>query len=279
MADEKKIEDVLGRISRLPSLPDNIQKINHMIDNRNSPLENIGRAIADDQTLSAQVLKLINSGFYGLSNKVSSISHAVILLGLNVIRSLISTAWASSLIAKSFPGLYDHSMACSRTCFLLSRNLKIDVPEEVSTIGLLHDIGKVVLAEYLPDEFSKVRSLLKTNPTRFYNAEKNVMGFSHDDIAKWLLKKWNLPKNVIDPIADHHKSRLSSEYVPRTSILILANVIVHAEGFGWGGDNIMPELPSDVTDALKLQPNDLRVLMDEVVDQMQDIPRCDGEKA
>jgi putative nucleotidyltransferase with HDIG domain len=278
MTDDIKLEKIIGKISRLPSLPDNIQKINRMIDSHNSTMDAIGRAIAGDQTLSAQVLKLVNSGFYGFANTVSSITQAVVLLGLNVVRSLISTAWASSMIAKSFPGLYEHSLACSRTCFLLSKKLGIDEPEEVSTIGLLHDIGKVVLAEYLPEEFASVQSMVKDQRMRFCDAERTVMGVAHSDIGKLLLEKWNLPPTAISPIADHHGFQISSEYAKRTAIIILADVMVRAEGFGWGGDNVMPELSNEVTNILQLQPKDLRPLMDEAVDQIHDIPRYNGDR-
>lgn len=277
MTDERKLEKVIGGITRLPSLPDNIQNINRMIDSHSSTLETIGRAIAADQTLSAQVLRLVNSGFYGLSKTVSSVHQSVVLLGLNVIRSLISTAWASSMIAKSFPGLYDHSQACSKTCYIVSKKLRIDVPEEISTLGLLHDIGKVVLAEHLPEEFAKVRTALQAPGVRFCDAERAVLGFAHSDIARWLLQKWNLPPTVIGPIADHHHFNPSAAHANRTALLILSDVIVRAEGFGWGGDNLMPELPPGVTDLLKLHPGDLRGLMDEIVDQVHDIPRYQGD--
>lgn len=277
MTDEKKLEKIIGGITRLPSLPNNIQNINRMIDSHNSTLEAIGRAIAADQTLSAQVLRLVNSGFYGLSKSVSSVHQAVILLGLNVIRSLISTAWASNMIAKSFPGLHDHCKACSKACYILSKRLLIDVPEEISTLGLLHDIGKVVLAEHLPDEFAKVQTAMNAPGVRFCEAERAMLGFDHSDIARWLLKKWNLPSTVIGPIADHHHFRPSATHAHRTAILILADVAVHAEGFGWSGDNLMPDLAPGVTDLLKLQPGDLRGLMDEIVDQLHDIPRYQGD--
>ncbi|OGV68863.1 MAG: hypothetical protein A2283_10955 [Lentisphaerae bacterium RIFOXYA12_FULL_48_11] len=276
MSGQEKLEKIIGKINRLPSLPDNIQKINQMIDSHHSTMDAIGRAIADDQTLSAQVLKLVNSGFYGLSSTVSSVTQAVVFLGLNVVRSLISTAWASSMIAKSFPGLYEHSLACSRTCYLLSKKLGIDEPEEVSTIGLLHDIGKVVLAEYLPEEFTAIQSLLKNKRIRFCDAERTVMGVAHSDVGRLLLQKWNLPQAAIDPIAEHHGFQPSSPHARQTAVLILADVIVRAEGFGWGGDNVMPELSSEVTGTLKLQPKDLRPLMDEIVDKMHDIQRYNG---
>jgi len=278
MTEDKRLEKIIGKISRLPTLPDNIQKINRMIDSHNSTMEAIGHAIASDQTLSAQVLKLVNSGFYGLSNTVSSVTQAVVLLGLNVVRSLISTAWASGMIVKSFPGLYEHSLACSRTCYLLSKNLRIEEPEEIGTIGLLHDIGKVVLAEYLPDEFAKIQAMVKDKRMRFCDAERAVMGLAHNDIGKWLLQKWHLPQAAIDPIAEHHCFKASSGHARRTAVLILSDVMVRAEGFGWGGDNVMPELSHEVTDILALQPKDLRRLMDELVDQMHDISRYTGDK-
>jgi putative nucleotidyltransferase with HDIG domain len=273
------LENVVGKITRIPALPANIQKINRMIDSKSVTAQAIGLEIAKDMALSGAVLKLVNSGFYGVSNKVSSISHAVVLLGFNVLRSLVSTAWASSTLSDSFPGLYEHSLACSRACFVLGRNLRSDEPEELSAVGLLHDIGKVILAKYLPDEYSEVTDKVENKGLIFSNAEMMVMGVTHAEIGAWLLKKWNLPTTTIAAIRNHHSFKSSPGTSKASAIVVLADLIVKAEGFGWSGDDLMPEVREEVFNALQLEVGDLRSLMDEVVDHLRDVPRCEGAEA
>ncbi len=271
------IERVVAKIRKLPSLPANIQRINGLMDNRNSTMEAIANEIAKDQTLSAQVLKLINSGLYGLSERVASIRQATVLLGLNIVRNLLSTSWASTLIERSFPGLYDHSVACARTAYVLSRNLGIDEPEQMSTLGLLHDLGKVILAEHLPEQFALVAQHVRENGVRFFDAEMHVMNVTHAELGAWLLTKWNLPPPTVEPVALHHDFDPSSECAMQTALVTVADVLVHAEGFGWSGDNRMPDLPPEVADILQLRPEDLQPLMDGIVDEMSDIPRGTGD--
>ena len=268
-----KVKELVDRISRLPTLPANIERLNNMMDHEHVTMDAIGEEIARDQSLSAQVLKLINSSFYGFSGRISSVSHAVILLGVNAVRNVISTAWASTIIADSFPGLYEHSLACSRTCFIVSTNLTVADPTTMSSIGLLHDIGKMVLAEYLADEFNAVKSQVETTDSRFCDAEKETIGVTHADIGDWLLKKWNLPESSRIPIGLHHDFDASSEYASSAAVLILADAIVRAEGFGWPGDNRMPALNHDAMQILDLKPGDLKALMDECADQSRDIPK------
>ncbi len=277
MDTSEDLQKIVGHIRQLPTLPANIDRLNQMMDQRHATMEAIGKEIAKDQSLSAQVLKLINSSFYGFTGRISSISHATVLLGLNTIRNLLSTAWASNLIESSFPGLYEHSLACSRTCYLLSRNLSVGDPNIMSSIGLLHDIGKMILAEHLHEQFELVITATEEKQQLFCNAEKQVMCVTHADIGPWLLKKWNLPESSIEPIKMHHNFNKNLEFASETAVLILADAIVRAEGFGWPGDNQMPFLPQETVNMLGLIPQDLERLMDETADQMYDIPRYESD--
>lgn len=276
MIPTEQLNSIVGRIKKLPVLPAEIERINRMIDDAHYTVEEVGREIAKEQSLSAQVLQLVNSSFYGFSNRVSSIPHAAVLLGLRVLRNMVSGAWVSGLIQKSLPGLYDHSLACARTCFVVSRTLGGEEPEEMSTIGLLHDIGKVVLAQYLPDNYASVDKLMKEKGVRFVEAEREVLRATHADLGQWLLKKWNLPAATVDPIGQHHDFQASSPRAKQAAILIIADTIVRAEGIGWSGDGRLPAWNPKVMESLKLAPGDIRGLMDEVYQQIRDLPRHGG---
>jgi putative nucleotidyltransferase with HDIG domain len=271
------LKTLVSGITRLPSLPANIQKINRMIDAQSVTAQAIGKEIAEDMALAGSVLKLVNSGFYGVSNKVSSISHAVVMLGVNVLGGLVNTAWASSTIADSFAGLYDHSLACSKVCYSLARNLGCDDQESLTSAGLLHDIGKVVLTKHLPSEYEEVSRLVKEEDLRFHEAETRALGVTHADIGVWLLKKWNIPEATIAPIRSHHKFDPSSNAAKNSGILILADIIVKAEAIGWSGDDLLPEIDERVMQTLSLDPTDLRFLMDDAFDEIRDMPRVERQ--
>lgn len=281
LAEERnpRVDAVIARIKRLPPLPDSIRRINRMIDDEQATLDAVAREIAKDLSISAQVLQLVNSSFYGFSGTVSSITHAVVMLGLNVVRSLVSTSWLSGMMERSSSGFYHHSLATARTCFILSRSLGMDEPEEMGAIGLLHDIGKVVVAEFLPEDFAAIKRIVAEKQLRFCEAEVEVLGVDHAELGARLLQKWNLSEETFLPIQYHHSAGAPDTFRMRTAILVLADCMTRAEGFGYAGDNRMPVLHDEVAETLDLAVEDLEALSGEMYDQMRDIPRYKGEFA
>ena len=152
----------------------------------------------------------------------------------------------------------------------------MDEPEELSAVGLLHDIGKVVLAEHLLMDFVAIRSLVEEKKMRFYEAEMEILGVTHAILGAKLLENWNLPESTVAPIRCHHDLFLPTEFVERTAILELANIMVRAEGLGYAGDERMPPFDPELAEVLDLSLDDLQGLSNEVVDQMRDIPRHKG---
>lgn len=276
---QTRLQELINRLDSLPPLPESIQKINRMIDEKQTTLNTVGNEISKDPALSAQVLHLVNSSFYGFSGNVSSIKHAVVLLGLNAIRSLMSSSWIIGLSQDFSKGLHHHSMASARACFVLSRSLGIGEPEEMVSMGLLHDIGKVIMAQYLPEEFEKARSLALKNQICIHEAEQELIGASHASLGASLLRNWNLPDSTVIPIEYHHHKELPKEYADESALLILANLMVRAEGFGYVADNSMPEFRDEIAAQLNLNIGDLQMLSDEVCDHMQSIPRYTGDQA
>lgn len=277
---ENPLDRLVKHVKNIPALPANIQRINTIIDKHQLSLTEIGREISQDQALSAQVLRLINSSFYGMSQSVSSIPHAVVLLGLKTVRVLVTSSFASGLIEKSMPGLYDHSVACARACDLIARRISFDNPDEMATIGLLHDIGKVILAENLQEQFQQVQEKVRKEDVLFAEAERELLGATHGDLAAWLLHKWNLPDSTITAIQFHHAEALPEDSIEPTAILILADLLVRAGRFGWPGDGALPAVAPSVPESLDLSPGDLKDLMKTILIELNDIPRCrDGLSA
>lgn len=273
-----KLDELLGRLDKLPPLPKSIQRINQMIDRRETTLDAVGQEIASDPALAIQVLQMVNSSFYGYAKEVSSVKHAVVLLGLNVIRTLVSSSWITSLVKGFSLGFHHHSLATARASFVISRSLGVGEPEQISTLGLLHDLGKVIMCRYLPLEFAAVTELAGRKHICFHEAEQRILGLTHAAIGAGLLVKWNLPDRTIIPIEYHHRDELPKTYEDETAVLMLANLIVRAEGLGYTGDEAMPQFHNIIAEQLDLKVDDLKMLSDEVCDCNRDIPRYIGAK-
>lgn len=271
---EQKTLEIRARVNRilqLSALPGNVMKIIQTLNNANSTAADVGADIAKDPAFSAQVLKLVNSGFYGFSTPVMSIGHATVLLGFTVMKSLVMSASVLGAITPEMEGLWKHSMACARASVFLARKLGIDEPEELSTAGLLHDIGKIVLAQYLNDDFHLVCKAVESRDLLFIEAEREILGITHVDLARWLFEKWKLPPQTKTPITEHHAIVPEADFVIQTSIVHLADIMIRAEGIGSGGDTRMPLLSHAAMDILKITPGQLKGIMDEMVVELNDL--------
>jgi len=172
----EKFDQILTFIDTLPALPAIYTKLSHLLHLSNTTLQMVGNVISEDQVISAKVLRLVNSSFYGFSKKIGSLERAVVILGQNEIKSLVL---ATSML-KVFPRsklsqdfdinkLWEHYISCAVASRILAEAAFVENPEEVFASGLLHDIGKLVLIMYSPEEFFKVIDEVQKGGSRTKN--------------------------------------------------------------------------------------------------------------
>ena len=271
--DKDQLRLQVEKVSILPTLPGIVTRIAEMVDSPETTGRQLGREIAKDQVISAKVLKLVNSGFYGFSEPISTIQHAVTLLGFNTVKSLVLSSTVLDLMKDSLPGLWEHSLACARTCSIIAGHIELDEQEEISTAGLLHDLGKVILRQTMEREFRRIATYVDRADMLFYQAEEKVLGVSHGEMGGWLLEKWALPPKLVEPIVDHHDFRPNRDYAENTAILHLADILCRAQAFGSGGDRKIPRLAPSALETLKLTIDDVCEIMGRMQEELRDIPR------
>ena len=271
--DKDQLRLQVEKVSNLPTLPGIVTRIAEMVDSPETTGRQLGREIAKDQVISAKVLKLVNSGFYGFSEPISTIQHAVTLLGFNTVKSLVLSSTVLDLMKDSLPGLWEHSLACARTCSIIAGHIELDEQEEISTAGLLHDLGKVILRQTMEREFRRIANYVDRADMLFYQAEEKVLGVNHGEMGGWLLEKWALPPNLVEPIVDHHDFRPNRDYAENTAILHLADILCRAQAFGSGGDRKIPRLALSALETLKLAIDDVCEIMGRMHEELRDIPR------
>lgn len=238
----------IERITTLPTLPQVVTKIAAMVESSESSVADVGRIIAKDQVLSAGVLKLVNSAFYGFSRRVSTVTHAMVLLGFNVVKGLVMSASVFDLFQQGEGDgldrkhLWDHSIGTARIAGVLAQKVKLQEPEDAVVAGLLHDLGKIVLCAYLPEEFAAIIELAKKRNLLMLEAEMEILGVTHGEIGRWLLERWKLPAKLIEPIALHHAPHLAREAPLTTAVVHLADILCIAASIGDSGDAKIPPL-------------------------------------
>ncbi len=261
---ERLKSQIMQKIEEVPSLPTIIYKVMELVNSDKSSAPDFEKVIAQDQALTARMLRMANSAYYSLSRKISTISEAVVYLGHNTIRSLVLGASTSSLFKRSLPaygykreGLWLHSNIVAT----LSRRLAIEINltrEEVENCyvsGLLHDIGKLILGPFASQFTEKFVERLE-NGEELSEVENSLLGFSHGEIGRILLDKWKLPRNLIESVQLHHTPEESS-YVPRETLCVsLADTISNLFGFALNQEKEPrdPELFAQRLERLGLPP-------------------------
>ncbi|MEE9275848.1 MAG: HDOD domain-containing protein [bacterium] len=259
--DQSQFRSKVESLQSLPTLPGVVAKLSAMVDSSTTSTAQVGEMIQADQVLSAKVLRLTNSAFFGFPGKIGTVTHALVLLGFNAVKGLVLTASVFDVMAGEMLALWMHSLGVSMTAGIIARRIGLKDPEEVQVAGLIHDIGKVVLKVEEPDYFDEVSKKVKESGMLFIDAEKEVLGLDHTRVADWLSDKWNLPASIREPITLHHTPLRADSPAGPTGVIHLADVLVRSVGFGSGGDNRMPVLEREVVKALNLSLSEIEEIL------------------
>ena len=254
----------------LPTLPNVIQKLNTLSDNDKSSVQEMAKIVSSDQALSARILRLANSPSYGFY-RVSTISNAMILLGVNVVKSLALSSSIFAIMEKERIGLWEHSLGVGVAANLIARKLKLPECEEIATAGLLHDIGKVIIGLKCREAERDILELVRERNIYAMDAELEILNTDHAEIGAWLSRSWFLPDKLSEPIAFHHDVAKSKHHRIKTSVVHIADVLIKASGFGNSGDSFVPQIQEVAWDTLKLNEQLVTELVDEVEDKLVEV--------
>lgn len=212
MCGTKKLLEVVQQTNKLPTLPGVAMKILEAVKNEKSNLTEIADILSNDPSLSAEVLRIINSSFYSLKVKVTTVQHAVNLLGISAVKNL---ALSFSLIRDYRDGAvnqFDYSLFWKSSlvgavaCKLITERLIPPFAEDAFFLGLIHNIGILALNQCMPEQYSLVAREVKTSLCSYHAAENRILGLNHMELGEYLAKKWGLPENYYDSIRNHHET-------------------------------------------------------------------------
>lgn len=255
-------------LKNLPTLPGMIDKISKAVESKRFSAADIGKLISRDQVLTAKVLKLANSAFFGFSRKVGSLTQALVLLGFDVVKGLILTSSVFDLMKTKGHGLWEHSMGVATTAAVIASRMELDDVEEVSLAGLLHDLGKVVIRVHMPDDAASILELVEVEGMSVRQAEREVLGFSHAQVGLWLAESWKLPPTLTDPIRWHHQPAGARKAPRITAAVHLADVLVRGYGLGDGYDDWVPPLERSALARLGVRSADLEAIVEQMCQKL-----------
>jgi putative nucleotidyltransferase with HDIG domain len=254
-----ELERLRRRVDRLRVLPTfggTVGRVVAALDRADGGHGAAAVLISRDQALTAQLLRLANSAFYGRSGRVGSALEALTVLGSVVARSVI--LGAAVFDQPALRGLWEHSIRAAAAAGAMATRLRLQRPEEVSGAGLLHDLGKVLLFRAAPEAFAVVHARVRARACSFLEAERALLGTDHGEIASWILPRWRLPLRLVDAAVHHHDPGGAGAAPVETFVVHCANSLAHGAG---AGDDRVPAIDHAVARRLGLSDIDLDTLL------------------
>lgn len=274
---EIEIRRIIKGIKRISSLPTVFARVNELLNDPKSCASDFSKVISEDQALTARLLKLVNSAFYGFPGKIETVSRAVTIIGFRELRELILATSVLSMftdlgdnVSFSMEDFWKHNLACGIAGRILAIYNRQENPETYFVAGLLHDIGRLVLVESRPEEYREVFVIVREENKLMCEAERDVFGFTHEAVGKELISRWKLPAFVEDAVGFHHDpkgGKKSSSYV---DIVHVANILANAGSIGSSGEKFVPRLNPDAWERIGLKKSILERVFEKTYEQFED---------
>jgi putative nucleotidyltransferase with HDIG domain len=241
------LDQVLRKINNLPSLPTVIMELLASMDREDVNIDALARGIAQDQALTAKTLRVANSSFYGMAHQITTISEAIAILGFRAVRGLATTAALVSTFDNhalgriNFVPFWRHSLATAVCARELARHLKLN-PEHAYTAGLLHDIGRLVLATQFQPSYQEVVAHRAKHDCTLMEAERAVLSIDHAAVGHAMTAHWKFPPSIQLAIAHHHSPEPAMEQT-LPCVIQAADALAHALDFSGDDDDLVPHVP------------------------------------
>jgi len=260
----------------VPSLPMIFTRIDESVNNPRSSLADIGKIISEDSSLTARLLKIVNSAFYSFPSKIETISRAVTIVGTQQLRDLALATSVMKLFQGIPPELMDmeafwkHSIGCGVTARVLATYRREANVERFFVAGILHDIGRLILCMKDPDWMKMAITRCRNNDELLFKIEYEELGFDHAAVGRVLLQNWKLPASLEETVAFHHNPEAATRYPIEAAIIHVADVISHVLQLGNSGERFVPPLNSNAWERLQMTPSQLASLCEQVDRQYQE---------
>ena len=232
-------------LNRLPAFPATVHKVTSLINNPDSSLSELVEVIRLDQAITANILRMSNSAYFGLRHKVDNVHDAIMYLGKqNVVRAVMAAG--ISRFFKDTPGyeaeakeLWEHAVGTALMSQILAKKILKHEDSQLFTAALLHDIGKVILGEFVGESYHEIKSIMSMRSCSFLEAEEEVLGVNHAGIGQVITAAWNFPQDIQQAIAYHHRpDRHPGTDSPMPWLIHLADQGCLMMGIGGGTDGL-----------------------------------------
>ncbi len=277
-------KEAILKIDSLPSISGSASKLLGMLDDPDTGIEQIVNVVNHDPGLTANILKLTNSAYFGMPSKVGSVQKAVVILGVKNIRRIVLSACYNSMLVKPVTGydlppgdLWRHSIAVSVVAEGLAKELEIPMGDEVFTAALLHDVGKLILGSFVNEELEEIEAEALDGAS-FYEAEQKILGTDHAEIGALILDKWNFPDSIVTAVRCHHDPDCADQCSLLNDVVHSANLLCLMMGIGVGREGLRCRLSEGAVKRLGLNRGSLEVVASKALQWVNELTQSmEGE--
>ena len=270
-------EKILSEVKSLPSVPGIAGKLLSQLNDPNTMASEIEKSLRQDPGLTTNVLKLANSSYFGFSARIGSIKQATVLLGFKKLLRIVMASCVNAILNKPIPGydlspgeLWRHSIAVSVAAEGLIKILKLPDSDMVFTAALLHDIGKLVLGQYVSESIDEIEEIASKNIS-FEKAVKEVIGTDHSEIGALILEEWSFPEELITVARWHHDPDGPENKSQMLDVVHVANLICMMMGIGSGREELRQEPSPAAIKRLNVKTKDIEMAVSQTLQWMNEL--------
>ncbi len=280
----KDINEILDKASTLKHNFYTAIKVAKMLDNFDTEIKDLSKVIGADQALTTTILKYCNSAQYGFARKIATINDAISVIGFKSLKKIIFTIVCKGSFTKQMEGyglvegeLWRNSVSCAVYSRHIATMIKYHDPDQAFTAGLLRDIGKLILHEYVREDYDKILNIINEEEISFTEAEEKILNFNHCKIGAMVADKWSLPQLLTDTIKYHHNPLLAEEEgcedIDLIRIVHLSDYLTVMLGYGIGNDGMMHNVDYSTFEKLGFEqsPEQIEELVSEMINLNDEI--------
>ena len=265
------IDEIMSAINELKPIPQVALKVMRLMDENRYDIESIAKEIRKDQVITARMLQLANSAMFGAKKSITSLDHAVVFLGQDLLVKLVLTAAVQGYYDQTIMGyalckggVYYHSLGCAHVAEILARKTKQEDPAKAYTAGLLHDIGKVALDQYVASAYPLFYRDITETKDNVLSIEQQLLGMDHTRVGSILARQWSLPLALEQAIRHHHHPDNAEEHAELSAIVYLSDLLMSRFHTGLEIERMETAYLNRHLDILGLNPEDFWGLVDAI---------------
>lgn len=264
--ESTSVEQLIEQMTNLPSPPVVVSRTLQIIAGDNESVQSLAETIETDHALTAKLLRIANSAFYGMAQEIFTVRDAILIIGFDAVRSVAISAaavtgvWVDDELF-NMERFWKHSLSCGLFAEFIAKKIHYPTPEVVFTLGVLHDIGRVVIIQSLSQRYRDVISLMKEQHTYLWKAEREVLGFHHGEVGARLAENWHFPPAYSNAIRFHHEPEKVANQNELTYVLSLADAMSHHVFSYDCKERLTQPLYRGLWEPLKLNESDVRMLL------------------